>query len=117
MGQQMPTYLFVGISGVMRLDLNGTIAAAVPDARVITAKTLSEAAEAAREIVKLAGAIVRADVKQVQGSELEEILRSAQARIVLVGDAAEDEVATSPYPVLQRPFGIDDVLNALNLPG
>lgn len=116
MSLQNPTYLVVGISGVTRLDLTGTIAEALPDAQVITASTLAEAAEAARQIARLAGAIIRAGVQELQDSELAGILQSAHARIVLIGEVAEEQVSTSPYPVLQRPFGVDDVLSALNLP-
>jgi hypothetical protein len=116
MGHQLPTYMVVGVSGVTLLDLTGTIATAVPDARVIAAKSFSEAAELARGVVRLAGIIVRAGVQELQKSELVEILQNAQSQIVLVGEAAEDQAENSPYIVLHRPFGIDDVLKALNLP-
>lgn len=113
--RQIPTYLVIGIKGVTRLDLTETIAAAIPDARIVSARTIPEAAAAAREIVNLAGAIVRSGVQELHDSELAGILQAAQARIVLIGETAEDQATQSPYPVLQRPFGIDDVLTALNL--
>ncbi len=115
MTQQNPTFLMVGLDGVTRLDLNDAIQYAHPDASILLAEVMDDAAPMLAELDALQGAIILAGPSELSQSPLLAELQRLGAAIVLMGGAAERGAQDSPYMVLQSPFGADDILHALAL--
>lgn len=114
---QNPTYLVVGVAGVSRLDLFDAIESSRPGAEIIYAKTISEALPLVSHLSFLAAAVVQGCLSDLSHSGLLTVLQRLGSKIVLMGDAAEEAAATLCYPVLERPFGSDDILSALEIDG
>ena len=117
MNDAINNYLIVGLRGIVLADIIDTVRNAFPDFHVITADTLMDASAIVAQLGSVPFAFLNVDPDEFIRTELAIALTRLETRIVLMGDAAEEKVKTSPFPVLDRPFAEDDVIRILKKSG
>lgn len=81
---------------------------------MLSRQSTSEATQLAANLKSVCFAFPNANPDEFVKTELASLLSSLGTRIVLMGNAAEDKAAQSPFDVSDRPFANDDVLRILN---
>lgn len=106
-------YLVVLNQPLVAQDMVLTLADHDPQAEI----ALFETPEAALERVGSMGAVevafIAADPEDAAATALLAALADRAARIVLMGDRAEEKAASLPWTVLHRPFTSADVISLL----
>ena len=113
--ESVPTCLVVIRHIVVAADVASTIADFDPGARVLVAATLDEATALLQDPGSVTLAVIEADPRVLKASALGAALAHHGARILLVGDAAEEIAEAAGFAVLSRPFTSDLLLSALRM--
>lgn len=98
------TYLVVLDDYLIAQDLAESIACYDDAAQVVVRHVVDDAVAALEAVEGLAVAFVGVDPKQFAGSALARMIDSRGGKVVLMGDAAEDDGETGGWAVLHRPF-------------
>lgn len=106
-------YLIVLKEPIVAQDMALTLADHDPQADIMTCDTTGMALERIAPLAAVEAAFVAADPDDAEAAALFEALTDRAARIVLMGDRAEEKAATLPWTVLQRPFTSADVISLL----
>ncbi|MDU9004523.1 hypothetical protein [Sedimentitalea todarodis] len=106
-------FLLMGLTGLTLHDLVGTMKEGFP---TLEASSVEDEAGAVA-VVDQAGDWKYAFLNMGPGaflaSELSDAFARLGTRVILLGNAAEDESAECPYPVLMRPYSSEDVFRLL----
>lgn len=102
-------YLVVGQSGIVLQDMMAVLADALPGWQGLSAKSMAAALDLI-DGAPIGIAFVKEGPQDFTASPLAARLAQSGARIVLMGDAAEEFGAQAAYPVLHRPFGSEDIV-------
>lgn len=111
------TYLIMVRDSIVSKDIAETIADFEVTARVLEATGPDRALRALETVQRLAVAFVEIAPRTFAGSELAAAIAARSGRVIFLGDAAEEEPASSAYLVLQRPFSSDVLLRYLSTAG
>ncbi len=109
MEKSQSAFLVVGQTGIILYDMMATLEATFAGWRGVATCTVDAALDLLDDVpVRIA--FIAAAPRDFAGSPLAARLHQSGARIVLMGDAAEESATTSTYPVLHRPFRTDDIV-------
>ena len=115
MGAADSRFLVLGLTGLVLRDVIGTMKDRFPS---LEASTFASVGEAVAQISKTSGwryAFLNLAPDAFVASELSKLFETLGTKVILLGDAAEDAAAQSPYPVLIRPFMADDIFRLLDI--
>lgn len=105
--------MVMGLTGIVLHDLIGVMEESIANLHVSTAKTEADAIAQLAEAQSWTYAFLNLGPNAFKESALSKILSDLGAKVILLGNTAEDAAETSPYPVLVRPFIADDILRIL----
>lgn len=109
MEQSQSAFLVVGQTGIVLQDIIATIESTCSGWRGVAAHTMDAALDLLDDVeVRLA--FVVAAPQEFVASRLAARLNQSGARVVLMGDAAEEFGTDAAFPVLHRPFASDDIV-------
>lgn len=109
-------YLIVHNQFIVAQDIALTIADHDPAAEVLVAGDAGEGLAECSRHGRIAVAFVSSDPADFDGSALALALGDRGARVVLMGDGAEQAAASLPWAVLHRPFTAGAVADLLRQP-
>lgn len=107
-------FMIMGLTGLVLNDLVGAIGEKCP---TLSACIATDEADAITQIGRASDwryVILNMGPDALAASPLWNLLGSAGAHIVLMGNEAEDACEKSPCPVLIRPFAAQDIFAALS---
>lgn len=110
-------FLVMGLNGLVQCDLIGAIKERFPGFASVTVDTEGEAIEATRQGKGWEFAFLNLGPDAFATSDLAKALAELKTKVILMGSAAEDAAADSPFPVLVRPFTGEDILRLLGYKG
>lgn len=108
-------FLVMGLKGLVRRDLIGTMLDTFPTLAVTSAADVSDALSHIKQTSGWQYAFLNLGPDAFIASELYPLLTALGTKVVLLGSAAEDAVTKSPFPVLVRPFISDDIFRVLKV--
>lgn len=112
----MSTYVVVIRDPIVAQDVAGAIAHLDPSARIlVAAMNPHEAVGLLGDVTAVAVAVLEADPRTLRATTFGAALEARGARIILIGDAAEEAGEAGDYRVLMRPFGNEALLAVLRL--
>jgi len=103
-------YVIVLRDYLVSQDLAETVAEYAPGAEVILHHTPAAAAAAVTSLEKIEVAFVEQEPEAFAASGLARLIDARGGRVVLMGSAAEAAGAKNGWPVLHRPFALQQVL-------
>lgn len=108
MEQSQLAFMVVGQTGIVLQDIMASLAGLFPDWQGRSAANMTAAlTQLNDDAVRIA--LITAAPDEFADSDLAVRLDEIGARVVLMGDGAEEFGACGPYPVLHRPFISDDL--------
>ncbi len=108
MEQPQSAFLVVGQTGIVLQDIMASLGGIFPGWQGRSAANMTAAlSQLNDDAVRIA--LITAAPDEFADSDLAVRLDEIGARVVLMGDAAEECGAAGPYPVLHRPFVSDDL--------
>ncbi len=110
MAEQAPAFLLFGKDPFAVDDLSRTIAEQHPTSRIVASFSVEEALSLIETMPEISMAFIHLAPEQVAVSPLGQALASRGARIVLMGDDAEERGQAAGFDVLVRPFNTADVI-------
>ncbi len=106
-------FLVMGVAGLVRCDLIGAVKEQFPTISPVTVGSEVEAIEVAQQSDGWKFAFLSLGPEDFAASELAALFAKLKTKVILLGDAAEEAAANSPFPVLMRPFSGADILRLL----